>query len=104
MHINLRHAGTYIQHFLKIRTKAGKLETLRFNPPQQKLYEAIRAQHREGRPIRIIILKARQMGFSTLTAAVIFQRTAVREPGKEHRHGPSERRDGQPVWHVQALL
>lgn len=79
MHINLRHAGTYIQHFLKIRTKAGKLETLRFNPPQQKLYEAIRAQHREGRPIRIIILKARQMGFSTLTAAVIFQRTAVRE-------------------------
>lgn len=75
----LRNAREYITRFLKIRTKDGKLEPLRMNPPQQKLYNAIRAQAQGQRPVRILILKARQMGFSTVTAAVIFHRTAIRE-------------------------
>lgn len=75
----LYNAGEYIQRFLKIRTKAGRLAALRFNPPQKKLYGAIRDQYRAGRPIRVIILKARQMGFSTFAAAAIFHRTAVHE-------------------------
>ena len=62
----------FIQAFLKIRTKAGDIVGLILNPPQQRLYAAIREQWEAGRPIRIIILKARQMGFSTLTAAIIF--------------------------------
>lgn len=79
MSISLRNAGAYIQRFLKIRTKAGKLVPLRFNPPQKKLYEAVAEQARAGRPIRLIILKARQMGFSTMTGGLIFHRTATRE-------------------------
>ena len=79
MSISLRNAKEYIQRFLKIRTKSGKLVPLRFNPPQKKLYEAVAEQARAGRPIRLIILKARQMGFSTMTGGLIFHRTATRE-------------------------
>lgn len=70
--MKLRNAKNFIQAFLKIRTKKGDIIGLVLNPPQQRLYEAIREQWEAGKPIRIIILKARQMGFSTLTAALIF--------------------------------
>ena len=77
--IDIRNAQQYIESFLKIRTKDGSVVPLRLNPPQKKLYAAVKRMHEEGKPIRIIILKARQMGFSTLTEALIFQRTATRE-------------------------
>lgn len=70
--MNILNALDFIQTFLKIRTKDNTLETLVLNPPQRRLYEAIRAQWQAGKPVRIIILKARQMGFSTLTEAIIF--------------------------------
>ena len=44
--INLFHAGTYLTRFLKIMTKDGRLAPLRLNPPQKKLYAAIREQAR----------------------------------------------------------
>ena len=75
--MKLLNAKNYIENFLKIRTKDGKLQPLRLNEPQRRLYEAVRAQWQAGRPVRIIILKARQMGFSTLTEAMIFWRTAT---------------------------
>ena len=74
----LTNCREYCESFLRIRTKEGKLEKLQFNAPQEKLYKAIREQAQLGVPIRIIILKARQLGFSTMAGAVIFQRTATR--------------------------
>ena len=68
---------TYIQRFLKIIDKRGKLISLVLNEPQLRLYEIIREQWQLGKPVRIIILKARQMGFSTLTAAIIFWMAAT---------------------------
>lgn len=62
----------FIQTFLKIRTKDGLITRLILNPPQLRLYEAIKKQWEAGKPVRIIILKARQMGFSTLTEAILF--------------------------------
>ena len=73
-------AKDYIEHFLKIRTKSGAVIPFRLNPAQQKLYNAARAQQEAGKPVRIIILKARQLGFSTLTEALIFHACATR-PG-----------------------
>lgn len=70
--MNILNALGFIQTFLKIRTKDNTLEPLILNPPQMRLYNAIREQWKAGRPVRIIILKARQMGFSTLTEAIIF--------------------------------
>lgn len=67
----------YIQRFLKIIDKKGRIIPFRLNAPQRRLYEAIRQQWNAGKPVRIIILKARQMGFSTLTEAIIFWMAAT---------------------------
>ena len=50
----------------------------RLNSAQKRLYDCIKQQQAEGKPIRIIILKSRQMGFSTLTEALIYYKTATR--------------------------
>ena len=75
--INIRNALQYIQNFLHIQTKSGKLQKLVLNEPQQRLYAAIKEERAKGKPVRIIILKARQMGFSTLIAALVFWATAT---------------------------
>ena len=60
-------ARDYIESCLKIRTKSGAVIPFRLNPAQQKLYDVARRQQERGKGVRIIILKARQLGFSTLT-------------------------------------
>jgi hypothetical protein len=76
--MNIKNAGEYIRTFLKIKTKDNRIVPFCLNAPQEKLYEVIKVQREAGKPIRIIILKARQMGFSTLTEALIFHRTATK--------------------------
>lgn len=78
MSINIRNAMQYIQSFLKIKTKDNRIVPFMLNGPQRRLYEIIKREAQANKPIRIIILKARQMGFSTLTEALIFHRTATK--------------------------
>lgn len=75
--ITLLNCLIYLQTLLKIRDKEGRLIALILNPPQLRLYDAIKAQWQAGKPVRIIILKARQMGFSTLVVAIVFWMTAT---------------------------
>lgn len=63
----------YIENYIKIRDKKNNIVPLVFNEPQLKYYNVIKSMHQARKPIRIIILKARQMGFSTETEAVIFK-------------------------------
>lgn len=63
----------YIENYIKIRDKKGNVVPLKLNEPQLKYYNIIRKLYIERKPIRIIILKARQMGFSTETEAIIFK-------------------------------
>lgn len=63
----------YIETYIKIRDKKSNIVPLRLNEPQLKYYNVIKKFHKERKPIRIIILKARQMGFSTETEAIIFK-------------------------------
>lgn len=77
--MNLLNCKDYIENFLKIRTKTGELVSLTLNEPQQRLYEVIAKRYKAGKPVRVIILKARQMGFSTLTEGIVFWATATRE-------------------------
>ena len=77
--MNIHKAIDYIQSVLKIKTKKGKIVPFRLNEPQNKLYGVIKQEWKKGKPIRIIILKARQMGFSTLTEGIIFHRTATKD-------------------------
>lgn len=75
MNINTK---KYIEKYVKIRDKAGSIIDLKLNEPQQKLYDIIKQQRKEGKPVRIVILKARQMGFSTLVESILFKETATK--------------------------
>ena len=66
----------YIERFLYIKTKEGELTLLKLNIMQKKFYDIIKAQFQAGKPVRIIVLKARQLGFSTFIEALIFYFTA----------------------------
>lgn len=62
----------YLPNFLKIRTKNAELVPFSVKPAQNKLLKAVEWCIAHKKPIRFIILKARQMGFSTLVEALIF--------------------------------
>ena len=57
---------------LKIISKRGELVSLKINRSQEIILEKIMECREKRRPARFIILKARQMGVSTLIEAVIF--------------------------------
>lgn len=75
MNINTK---KYIESYIKIRDKAGSIIDFTLNEPQQRLYDIIKEQRKLKKPVRIIILKARQMGFSTLTESILFKETATK--------------------------
>ncbi len=68
----------YIEEYIKIRDKEGKIIDFKLNQGQLKLYGAIKKQYKEKKPIRVIVLKARQIGFSTLTESIIFKNTSTK--------------------------
>lgn len=72
-------AMDYIESCLKIKTKSGTVVPFRLNDAQRKLYAVAKRQQDEGKPVRLIILKARQLGFSTLTEGLIFHACATRK-------------------------
>lgn len=76
---DLRDPEVYIPKFLKIRTKEGKITALRPKPAQQMLLDAVKREREAGRPPRILILKARQLGLSTITEGMMFQDSATRK-------------------------
>lgn len=72
-------AKDYIEGCLKIKTKSGTVVPFRLNDAQKKLYAVAKRQQDAGKPVRLIILKARQLGFSTLTEGLIFHACATRK-------------------------
>ena len=75
----LRDPEVYIPKFLKIRTKEGKIAALRPKPAQQMLLDLVKREREAGRPPRILILKARQLGLSTITEGMMFEDSATRK-------------------------
>jgi hypothetical protein len=57
---------------LSIQTKEARLTKFSPNWAQVQYLEEIERQFTEGRPARVIVLKARQLGISTATEAVMF--------------------------------
>jgi len=55
----------------------GTLVPLKLNSYQLRLYELIEQLEKENKPVRIIVLKARQMGISTVCAAYVYNRTVT---------------------------
>ena len=67
----------YIENFVKIRDKKSNIVPLVLNKAQQRLYDVIKTQKQNNQPVRVIILKARQLGFSTVTGGFIMKETAT---------------------------
>lgn len=67
----------YIENNLWIRTKAGNIEKLVPNKPQKALINYIIYCLQIGIPVRVILLKARQMGLSTIVEAICYWWTST---------------------------
>lgn len=68
----------FFERIVKIRLKkGGRLVPLHMRPAQRRLMEAIDARRAQGVRPQVVILKARQIGFSTVTAAEFFRRAFV---------------------------
>jgi len=76
--VNLRNPKEYCENLLWIRTKQQTLAKLKFNDAQENLYGVIRRLAAEGKPIRLIVLKGRQEGISTVAEGLMFQDTVTR--------------------------
>ena len=70
----------FCEHALKIRPKGGLIEPFVLNHSQKVLHELIEEQRAKTGKVRVIILKARQLGVSTYTAARLYHKT-INNPG-----------------------
>ena len=64
---------------LKIKNKSGEMVPLVLNDAQRRYAAKVFEDIAAGKPVRIIILKARQMGLSTVTEALIYYFTSLQE-------------------------
>lgn len=69
----------FIETLLYIKTIAKEVTLFKLNETQLRIYGKVEKLRKEKKPVRIIILKARQTGVSTLTEALIFQDTVVND-------------------------
>lgn len=76
--VKLKNPKWYCENLLYIRDKKQQLVRLKFKPAQENLYQIIKEEHEAGRPVRIIVLKGRQEGISTVTEGLMFQDAATR--------------------------
>lgn len=67
----------FIEMYLRIKDRKGKFRVFEINLAQCQFYIELCKQKRSGQPMRIDILKARQLGFSTFIAAIIFVLTIL---------------------------
>lgn len=72
----------YAEHALKIRTKLGEIKPFVLNRAQKQLLDIIERQRRTTGKVRIIVLKARQMGLSTAIGAWLYWWVSQREAQK----------------------
>lgn len=73
---------TFCEESLKIRDKRGVPVPFRLQPAQARLNAIIRERRAKKKPVRIIVLKARQVMISTGTAAEFFHECAF-TPGQK---------------------
>lgn len=69
----------YIESFLKIKNKKAEIVPFLLNTAQKIVMEQVERDTLSGKPKRYIVLKARQMGLSTLFEGLIFQDTSTHE-------------------------
>lgn len=83
----------YIENCLHIRTKEEALIPFKLNNPQRKVFKLYTSLVDSNIPIRVICLKARQMGLSTLFGGLLFSKAARHKYNESgvvaHKEDPS---------------
>lgn len=69
----------YAENFLKIRDKKANIIDFKLNKAQRIVHDKVLELRAQGRPVRILLLKARQMGLSTWSEGFIFHDTSTNE-------------------------
>src|SRR5262245_18326956 len=72
----------YAANCLKIRTKKGEIRSLVLNAAQDELADLIDYQMQTEGRVRIIVLKARQLGLSTAIGGYIYHRVSQHQAQK----------------------
>lgn len=67
----------YAENCLKIKSKAGEIVPLHLNRAQQYVHERIEDQLSRTGKVRVLLLKARQQGFSTYIAGRFYWKTSL---------------------------
>jgi len=67
----------FIEELLWIKTKKSELVPLKLNEEQLKIYNAIDGERKKNKPVRVLVLKCRQFGGTTLSEALVFQDTST---------------------------
>jgi hypothetical protein len=114
----------FAAELLKIRPKAGGLAPFIFNPAQRELHRIIEEQKAKTGRVRVIVLKARQMGISSYVAARYYRGT-TKNPGfrtaiiahekpaiknlfalvkRFHEHMPDDQRQSTGVSNAEELI
>lgn len=69
----------YCPKYLKIRTKKGKIMPFKLNVAQRIVNEKVKEMRAAGKPVKLVVLKARQEGISTYSEGLIFHDTVTRK-------------------------
>ena len=69
----------YIEQNLKIKNPEGKIVPFIFNEPQRIIDEEVQKMIKDGKPVRIIVVKARREGTSTLFLGYGFEKVVRHE-------------------------
>ena len=95
----------WAERLAKIAPKeGGPLIPFRLKPGQRELDEALEAQRKAGKPMRALVLKARQLGFSTYTQGKLIHRCTMRERydavvvAQDKKTGAKLYRMGERIW------
>lgn len=67
----------FCEHYVKIKNKDGEMVPFVLRKYQIRLWNLILQMIAENRPVRIIVLKSRQLGFSTMMQAYLLWRTIL---------------------------
>ena len=76
-HRRIKTARKWIEHFCRIQNKAGDIPPIILNAAQRKFLAKVVRRWKDGEMSRVVILKPRQTGFSTVVEMLIFYLTVT---------------------------
>lgn len=77
VHRRIKNTRKWIEHFGRIRNKMGEIVPIQLNHAQRSFLAKVLRRWRNGQSARVVILKPRQTGFSTVVELIIFYLTVT---------------------------